>query len=148
STCGALGAILGSLASARFHPQRPLAACFIASALISVPIAALAGPLPMPAIAVSWLVGFGAIVFANTYWETTLQQNIPERVFSRVRSYDILVSFVFMPIGMLAFGPIAARVGFAPTLLGAAAVAIVTNLLVAMVPGVRGVVVDAAPAPA
>ena len=146
STCGAIGGIGGSLASARFRPHRPLTACFIASALISVPIAALAGPLPMPVIAVAWLVGFGAIVFANTFWETTLQRDIPERVFARVRSYDMLVSFVFMPIGMLAFGPIAQHVGFTPTLLGAAAVAIITNLVVALVPGVHAVVAEPRPA--
>jgi MFS family permease len=146
STCGAIGGIGGSLASARFRPHRPLTACFIASALISVPIAALAGPLPMPVIAAAWLVGFGAIVFANTFWETTLQRGIPERVFARVRSYDILVSFVFMPIGMLAFGPITQQLGFTATLLGAAAVAIVTNIVVALVPGVHAVVAEPRPA--
>jgi MFS family permease len=146
STCGAIGAIGGSLASARFKPHRPLTACFIASALISVPIAALAGPLPMPVIAAAWLIGFGAIVVANTFWETTLQRGIPERVFARVRSYDILVSFVFMPIGMLAFGPIAEQLGFTATLLGAAAVAIVTNIAVALVPGVHAVVAEPRPA--
>ncbi|HEX7527096.1 MAG TPA: MFS transporter [Gaiellaceae bacterium] len=145
SACGAAGGILGSLASVRFRPHRPLTACFISSTLIALPIAALAGPLPMPAIAASWLVGFGAIVFANTYWETTLQRNIPEHVFSRVRSYDILVSFVFMPIGMIAFGPIAQAVGFTPTLLGAAAVAVVTNIAVAVVPGVHAVVAEPQP---
>ena len=142
STCGAIGAIAGSLASARFRPHRPLTACFIVSALVSAPIAALAGPLPLPVIAASWLVGFGAIAFANTFWETTLQRNIPESVFARVRSYDILVSFVFMPIGMLAFGPIAEQLGFTATLLGAAVVAVVTNLVVAVVPGVHAVVAE------
>jgi MFS family permease len=146
STCGAIGAIGGSLASARFRPHRPLTACFISSALIAVPIAALAGPLPMPVIAVAWLIGFGAIVFANTFWETTLQRDIPERVFARVRSYDVLVSFVFMPIGMLAFGPIAQHVGFTPTLLGAAAIAVITNLVVAVVPSVHAVVAEPRPA--
>ena len=146
STCGAIGAIGGSLASARFKPRRPLTACFIVSALIAVPIAALAGPLPMPVIAGAWLVGFGAIVFANTFWETTLQRDIPERVFARVRSYDILVSFVFMPIGMLAFGPLAQQLGFTATLLGAAAVAVVTNVAVALVPGVHAVVAEPRPA--
>jgi MFS family permease len=146
STCGAIGGIGGSLASTRFNPRRPLTTCFIASALISVPIAALAGPLPMPVIAAAWLVGFGAIVFANTFWETTLQREIPVRVFARVRSYDILVSFVFMPIGMLAFGPIAQQLGFTATLLGAAAVAVVTNVVVALVPGVHAVVAEPRPA--
>ncbi len=146
STCGAIGGIVGSLASARFRPHRPLTACFISSALIAVPISALAGPLPMPVIAAAWFVGFGAIVFANIFWETTLQRNIPERVYARVRSYDILVSFVFMPIGMLAFGPIAQQLGFTATLLGAAAVVVVTNLAVAVVPGVHAVVAEAQPA--
>jgi MFS family permease len=148
SACGAIGAILGSLAGVRFHPHRPLTACFMASTLIGVPIAALCGPLPVPAIAAAWLIGSGAIVFANIFWETTLQRNIPERVFARVRSYDILVSFVFMPIGMIAFGPIADAIGFTPTLLGAAAIAVVTNVVIAVVPGVRGIVVDPAAAPA
>jgi MFS family permease len=107
STCGAVGAILGSLISARYRPARPLTACFLATTLVALPMAALAGPLPVAAIAAAWLVGFGSITFANTYWETTLQQRIPDNVFSRVRSYDILVSFVFMPVGMIAFGPIA-----------------------------------------
>jgi hypothetical protein len=146
STCGAVGAIGGSLASARFKPHRPLTTCFIVSALIAVPIAALAGPLPMPVIAAASLVGFGAIGFANTFWETTLQRDIPQRVFARVRSYDVLVSFVFMPIGMLAFGPIAQQLGFTATLLGAATVAVVTNLVVALVPGVHAVVAEPRPA--
>ena len=144
--CGAIGAILGSLAGVRFRPKRPLTACFIASTLIGVPIASLCGPLPVPAIAAAWLVGSGAIVFANIFWETTLQRNIPERVFARVRSYDILVSFVFMPIGMIAFGPIAQAVGFTPTLLGAAAIAVVTNVVIAVVPGVHAVVAEPQPA--
>jgi MFS family permease len=139
STCGAVGAILGSLLSARYRPPRPLTACFLATTLVALPIAALAGPLPVAAIAAAWLVGFGSITFANTYWETTLQQRIPENVFSRVRSYDILVSFVFMPVGMIAFGPIAHFFGNEPTLLVAAGVAAATSLVVAFVPGVHAV---------
>jgi MFS family permease len=147
STCGAVGGILGSLASGRFRPQRPLTACFLASAVISIPIASLVGPLPLPVIAAAWLVGFGAIVFANTYWETTLQRQIPERVFSRVRSYDILVSFVFMPVGMVAFGPIASALGYTATLLGAAAVVAATSIVVALLPGVHAVTREPTPVP-
>jgi MFS family permease len=139
STCGAIGGILGSLVSARYRPARPLTVCFLATTLVALPIAALAGPLPTVAIAAAWLVGFGSIIFANTYWETTLQQQIPETVFARVRSYDILVSFVFMPVGMVAFGPIAQVFGNEPTLLVAAGVAVVTSLVVAFVPGVHAV---------
>jgi MFS family permease len=56
-----------------------------------------------------------------------------------VRSYDILVSFVFMPVGMIAFGPIADAVGYEWTLLAAAAVAAATNIAIAFTPAVRAV---------
>jgi hypothetical protein len=62
-----------------------------------------------------------------------------------VRSYDILISFVFMPVGMVAFGPIAHVFGTEPTLLVASGVTVVTNLAVAFVPGVHAVTADEAP---
>ena len=54
-----------------------------------------------------------------------------------MRSYDILVSYVFMPVGMLAFGPIGDHFGYAWTLLVAAGAVAVTNFAVAFAPGVR-----------
>jgi hypothetical protein len=44
-----------------------------------------------------------------------------------VRSYDIPVSFVSMPIVLIAFGPIASWIGLEHTLLGAAALAAATT---------------------
>jgi hypothetical protein len=86
-----------------------------------------------------------AIALSNTWWETALQRWIPSSVYSRVRSYDILVSFVFMPVGMVAFGPIADTFSYEQTLLGAAAVAAVTNIVVAFTPGVRSIETAAEP---
>jgi MFS family permease len=148
SACGSFGAIIGALVSVKFAPRHPLYSAFCASTMIAVPIAALAGPLPWPAIAVAWGFGMGSVAVSNTWWETTLQRLIPEHVYSRVRSYDILVSFVFMPVGMILFGPLAEHVGFEWTLLTAATVAAVTNVAVAFSPGVRNVTGEPAVAPA
>jgi MFS family permease len=139
STCGAFGAILGGLASVRLHPRRPLSFGFAASALIGVPIASLAGPLPVAGIAAAWGLGMASIALSNTYWETNLQRRIPRGVFARVRSYDILVSFVFMPLGFIAFPLIARSVGDARTLLAAATIAALTSLAVALRPSVRAI---------
>jgi MFS family permease len=139
STVGSIGAIVGAFASVKLAPRHPIYSGFVVATLISVPIAALAGPLPWPAIAVGWGVGMGSVALCNTWWETTLQRLIPEHVYSRVRSYDILVSFVFMPVGMIAFGPIADTVGYEWTLLAAAAVAAATNIAIAFTPAVRAV---------
>jgi MFS family permease len=139
SACGSVGAIAGAFASVKLAPRHPLYGAFVATTLVAVPIAALARPLPWEAIAAAWGFGMGAIALGNTWWETTLQRLIPEHVFSRVRSYDILVSFVFMPVGMVVFGPIAEAVGFEQTLLAAAIVTAVTNIAVAFTPAVRAV---------
>jgi MFS family permease len=144
SACGAVGGIVGAIASVRFAPYRPLYAGFVASTLIAVPIATLARPLPFPVIAAAWGCGMGAIALSNTYWETSLQRLIPAHVYSRVRSYDILVSFVFMPVGMIAFGPIGDSLGYEWTLLAAALLVAVTNIAVAFTPGVRSVTADEA----
>lgn len=143
STCGALGAIAGSLASVRLHPRHPLTFGFAASMTIAVPIAALARPLPTAVIAAAWGLGTASIAISNTFWETNLQRRIPPGVFARVRSYDILVSFVFMPLGFIAFPLIAQSLGTEWTLLAAAAVAAATNLAVAAHPAVRAVTDDA-----
>ncbi len=143
STCGSVGAIVGAVLSVKFAPRHPLYAAFVAVTLIALPIAALAGPLPFLSIAAAWGLGMGSIAVANTWWETTLQRLIPEHVYSRVRSYDILVSFIFMPVGMIAFGPIGDRLGYDWTLLGAALLAAVTNVTVALLPGVRAITSDA-----
>ncbi len=142
SATGAVGAIVGSLASVRLRPHRPLSFAFIMTMLVGVPIAALAPPLPALAIAAAWGFGMASIALSNTFWETTLQRRIPQGVFARVRSYDILVSFVFMPIGFVVFPLISKPLGVEATLLGAAAVAAATNLIVAFVPGVRAVTDD------
>jgi MFS family permease len=139
STCGAIGGILGGLASVRFRARHPLSAGFLACMLIAVPIAALAGPLPVAAIAAAWMLGLGAVAVCNTWWETTLQREIPESVYARVRSYDILVSFVFMPLGFVAFPLLARGLGYEQTLLAAALVTAATNLVVGFLPGVHAV---------
>jgi MFS family permease len=137
SAFGAFGAVVGALVSVRLRPRHPLTACFAAAALLALPIAALGPPLPFGLIAVGWAIGAGAIAVGNTWWETTLQRDIPTRVYARVRSYDLLVSFVFMPLGYLLFPLIARAAGAGPTLLVTACVAGLSSIVVAVAPGVR-----------
>ena len=39
-------------------------------------------------------------------WQTAYHEHVPNEVLSRVTSYDALGSFVAIPIGQLAFGPL------------------------------------------
>jgi hypothetical protein len=56
-----------------------------------------------------------------------------------VSSYDWLTSFVFMPIGFVAFGPMAKQIGIGATLLIAGAAVATVNLAVALLPPVRAI---------
>jgi MFS family permease len=142
AACGALGLFVGGYVSSRARPSHPLGVGFASSALLALPLAALAVPLPVPLIAAGFAIGMASTEYADTLWETTLQRRIPTLVLARVRSYDQLVSFSFMPLGFLAFGALAQGIGAEATLLAAACAVAVTNLGVAAVPSVRGLSAD------
>ena len=50
-------------------------------------------------------------------WTLAMQENIEERMLSRAYSYDALGSFVAMPIGQLAYGPLALAFGYRDVLI-------------------------------
>jgi hypothetical protein len=50
-------------------------------------------------------------------WHTSIAQNIPADRLARVYSYDMLGSFVAIPFGQMAVGPVAAAIGTRDTLL-------------------------------
>jgi hypothetical protein len=107
--------------------------------LCALPLIALAPPLPALAIAAGYGVGLAGISFGQALWQTTLQEQIPAEVLSRVSSYDWLVSYVFMPIGFIAFGPLAETIGISTTLVAAGVALAGANLVVALLPPVRAI---------
>lgn len=139
SACWAAGAVLGSVVAIRARPRRPLVAGNLALLLGALPLLALAGPLDVWAIGISAALGSAAVIFMNTVWTATMQRLIPDRVRSRVDSYDWLISLVVMPAGFAAVGPAAAAVGPAATLTAAALVLAVPCALVILLPAVRAV---------
>jgi hypothetical protein len=71
-------------------------------------------------IATGLVWGFSSEVF-GVMWTVSMQQQIPRDRLSRMYSYDMLGSFVLMPIGVAAAGPVAALVGERAALIGCAA---------------------------
>ena len=136
---GAVGALAGGAVALRAKPRRPLAVGFAGWTLLALPLLALATPLPTPTDAAANAVGLAGISFGTALWQTTLQTRIPGDVLARVSSYDWLVSYLFMPIGFIAMGPLAESIGISTTLVVAAIGIAVTNLIVAVAPAVRRV---------
>ena len=111
-----VGAILGSVVAMRVRPRRPLVACVLFAALLSLQTLALALGAPTWAIATAAFVAGIGISVHLTLWFTVFQQQIPERAQSRVASYDTLGSFILMPLGMALVGPLSDAIGITETL--------------------------------
>ena len=110
------GFIAGGVLSLRWRPQRPLLVSVLCLLPTAAEIACYAAVRETAVIAVvAFVAGLGLEVF-GVNWITALQQHIPRQVLSRVSSYDALGSFVFIPLGLVIAGPLAARLGVTETL--------------------------------
>lgn len=111
SSAQAVGFLLGGVLMLRWRPRRPLAVG-VAVLMVDVPVMALLGLHPvLPPLLVGFLLmGVAASVF-GVAWESALQQHVPEDRLSRVASYDMVGSFVAIPIGQLIAGPLALAFG-------------------------------------
>jgi MFS family permease len=120
-----VGLVVGGLLMLRLRVRRIL---YVACAVMAFEIPGLlllAAGAPLLAIAAGYLaMGIGIEIF-GVYWDTALQQNIPQEKLSRVYSYDALGSFVLIPLGLIAVGPVAQRIGTDTTLYGCCALILV-----------------------
>jgi MFS family permease len=131
-----LGGLTGGAMALRWKPSRPLVASF--AVLLAAPFTLLAVSFapPLPVFAAVLAVMAIAISLTNTFWHTTLQQQVPPQSISRVSSYDWMVSLLIFPIGASVAGPLADAVGPELTLYAFAALA---GIPVAAVLGMRSV---------
>ncbi len=133
----AVGMILAGIVALRYRPERPLLVATLA-VLTMAPLLALLG-MAAPLIVIlpaALLAGVGLELY-GVFWDTTLQQHIPDEKLSRVSSYDVLGSFALIPVGVAVMGPISGAIGVANTLIGAALVVVVATGAVICVRDVR-----------
>lgn len=143
---GAAGGLAAGLVALRYRPGRPLLAGFALLLLHPIGPLTLIPPLPTLGLAIGAAVSFGVVSIFNVLWETTLQEQVPRQVLSRVSSLDWMVSLVFMPIGYVVAGPIADAIGVDETLWLAAAVSVGATLIALAQPDLRRVTRSPLPA--
>lgn len=122
------GLALGAVIALHWHPRRALGIGVAAMALAALPAAALGLTPIVPVLVVAFAIGGVAIELFAIAWDQSLQTHVPRAALSRVYSYDMVGSFVAVPLGEVAVGPIAEAVGAPPVLLGCAAVIVVATL--------------------
>ncbi|EHS56342.1 MFS transporter [Paenibacillus kribbensis] len=91
----------------------------------------------MPGLIMSMMLeGFGIMIFA-IIWETSLQELVPAQSFGRVASLDLMFSFALLPVGYLAVGAVADKLGGIFTIGLFAAIGMCIVLGVLFVPHIR-----------
>jgi MFS family permease len=133
-----VGLVLGALIMLRWRPRLPLVAGMVGTLLTAGQLLMLGlHPSVVPLLVVYFFAGVGLDVF-GVGWETALQQHVPGDRLSRVASYDALGSFVAIPIGQLAAGPLASVFGTSTVITGCGLlIATVVGITIAD-PSVRG----------
>ena len=93
-------------------------------------------------LSVAFLVSGCGFCLINLAWNLTVQEKVPEAMLSRIMAIDGFFSFVAMPIGQLAAGPASSWVGPQDVQIGAMVIVVVTFLIGATRPAIRGLTLN------
>jgi len=132
-----VGLGLGAVVALRWRPRHGLAVGVGLMAVTAVPVATLGLAPVVPALVVAFLLGGVALEIFAISWDQSLQSHVPRASLARVYSYDMVGSFVAVPLGEVFAGPAAHHFGTRPTLLVCAAIIVTATLAAVATPGVR-----------
>ncbi|WP_030765328.1 MFS transporter [Streptomyces sp. NRRL F-2664] len=114
------GAFAGGFLAARTRPRHALRIGAAVGAFEAVPLLALGTTSHVALLAAAMFINGVALEQLAVAWDVSLQENIPQERLARVYSYDALGSFVAIPLGEVAAGPIALHAGIDTTLVAGA----------------------------
>jgi hypothetical protein len=115
----AVGLLVTTVVMLRVPLGRPLLWGMCGVAVAGLPLLTLGlAPHLWLLVGVAVLAGAGLEIF-NLGWSLAMQEHVDERHLSRAYSYDALGSYVAMPLGQLAIGPLGEAIGYGPVLTGA-----------------------------
>ncbi|MER5765860.1 MFS transporter [Streptomyces sp. NPDC002082] len=132
-----LGTIGGAVLMMVWKPRRLLLAGTLCVFPLALPSAGLAVPLPVWGLCLVMFVSGAAIEVFGVSWMTTMHQEIPEEMFSRVSAYDWFGSLSMLPLATAVAGPVESAIGRTSALWGCAALVVVVTAAVLLVPDVR-----------
>ncbi|SMD20853.1 MFS transporter [Lentzea albidocapillata] len=141
------GMVAGAFVVMRIKVRRQLlfgVACVACFALL--PLVMVLHPEPWLLLVTSFVSGLGLEQF-GVAWETALQHHVPPDRLARVYSYDMLGSFVAIPLAQIAIGPVSHAFGTSAALLGCAAIYLLATAGMLASRSVRSLVNDPAVEP-
>ncbi|CFR12753.1 MFS transporter [Yersinia frederiksenii] len=132
-----IGLIVGSFIALRWRPRRDLFVGVLLVSLCAVPIVLLSvAPSTTVLMGAFFVAGVGFGQF-GVVWANSLQTHIPPEKLARVYAYDALGSFIAIPVGELAAGPLAMHYGTSGVLLVSAAAVVIATIAASLIPSIR-----------
>ncbi|CQI91401.1 MFS transporter [Yersinia frederiksenii] len=132
-----IGLIVGSFIALRWRPRRDLFVGVLLVLLCAVPIVLLSvAPSTTVLMGAFFVAGVGFGQF-GVVWANSLQTHIPPEKLARVYAYDALGSFIAIPVGELAAGPLAMHYGTSGVLLVSAAAVVIATIAASLTPSIR-----------
>jgi MFS family permease len=107
----ALGLFLFSIVLVRFTIRRPMIVIQVGFLTTALPMLALGLLVTTPMIAAAFFVVGCGMAALHLSWSLAVQEKVPEDMLSRIMAIDGFFSFVAMPIGQLAIGPVEQAIG-------------------------------------
>lgn len=139
-----LGGVVGAAIALRVRPVRLLRGGWLALLLMPVWALSYVWPGALAAVIVGAALGYAGLSFFSIAWDTAIQDHVPHHLLARVVSWDILTSFIAMPLGSLLAGPLSRALGIDRVLVACAAVLLGASAAPLFVPGTRSLIRPAA----
>lgn len=131
-----IGVLLMTLILMWFPLRRPLRYGMIGMAAFAIPVTVLGAHPAVVLLAIAaFIAGAGVEVF-STGWNLALMENVSGEKLSRVSSYDMLGSYVAVPIGTLVYGWLITHAEPATVLIASGVVYAAIALATLLVPSV------------
>ncbi|MFE4111941.1 MFS transporter [Kosakonia sp. YIM B13611] len=132
-----VGLIVGSFLALRWRPRRDLFIGVMLVAVCAVPIYLLSQH-----VSTVWLLGaffLAGVSFGlfGVAWAQSLQTHIPPERLARVYAYDAMGSFIAIPVGELAAGPLAMHFGSSNVLIASAIAVVIACAGASVIPAIR-----------
>ena len=134
-----VGTILGNLVALRAPVRRPILVASVALVFGSLQAVIIGSGLGTYGIAgLEALAGIFVALFF-TFWDLSVQEQVPARAVARVSSYDFALSVGVMPLGLALAGPLADAFGLHATLVALSGIGVLSALAWLATPAVREV---------
>jgi MFS family permease len=135
--CQVLGMTVGAFFALRVRSTHLLRYGLLCMFGTAVPLAALAAS-PVPAfLFAAFFVGGVALEQFTVAWDTTMQTHVPTASLALVTAYDAMGSYIAMPLGEVAAGPIGQSVGTSTAIAGAAVIVVAAVIVMLSTRDVR-----------